>query len=64
MLLGKSEMPDEAPETYTVGGKDEAAIYVSGAMPMWFESPGAMEWLVKVARATPLGGGGRTGRTR
>ena len=64
MLLGKSELPDELPGSFTVGGRDEAATYVSSALSMWFETPGAIDWLARVARATPLGGGGRAPRKR
>jgi tetratricopeptide (TPR) repeat protein len=50
LLLGRVPMPAEAPEYYSPGDADEAAVYCETAAEGWRAAPGALDWL---ARAVP-----------
>ncbi len=58
MLLGTAPMPDELPDSYSIGHPSEAAIYVNGSISTWIDAVGALEWLEQISR--PLFSG-RTG---
>jgi len=49
-LLGNQKLPLETPDSYSIGGKDEAMIYAEEAMRAWNETPGALKWLAEIAR--------------
>ena len=55
MLLGTAPMPDELPDSYSMGDRDEAAIYVTGSISTWIDVAGAFEWLAHVSRPSPAG---------
>jgi len=61
ILLGTAPMPDELPDSYSMGDPDEAAIYVSGSISTWLDAMGAIDWLADVSRPSP---GGRTRRLK
>ncbi len=61
MLLGTAPMPNELPDSYSMGHPSEAAIYVTGSISTWIDAVGACEWLAQVSRPSP---GGRAGSTR
>ncbi len=61
MLLGTTPMPDELPDSYSMGHPSEAAIYVNGSISTWLDAVGACEWLAHVSRPSPSG---RTGPKR
>ncbi len=56
MLLGETPLPDGLPDSYSIGGEDEAALYIHSSTSMWYDAVGAMEWLAGVSRATPVAG--------
>ncbi len=58
MLLGTLPLPPKPPEMYGNGDEDEAALYVFGATPAWYDAIGAMEWLTQAARPKPPGAAG------
>ena len=45
LLLKNKPLPDRLPVHVTFGGEDEAAHYVVNALPLWWETPGALAWL-------------------
>jgi len=45
-LIGKLKMPKEIPDSYTMGSKEEAIIYVAESLRAWKETSGALRWLV------------------
>lgn len=45
ILLGRSVMPAELPDGYSIGGPDEAIFYFLNADEAWGETPGALDWL-------------------
>lgn len=49
-LIGKLEMPDSLPDSYSLGDHDEAIIYVDTAIEAWHNC-GAMAWLYKFEMA-------------
>ncbi len=44
-LLGKSKLPPWRPDSYSLGSREEAVIYVDEALRAWKETPGALLWL-------------------
>lgn len=50
ILAGTVPMPDELPDTYTLGSVDEAAVYLGTAFPAWLDTAGAIEWAIDVER--------------
>ena len=50
ILLGHAPMPDELPDSYSMGHPSEAIIYVNGAISTWVDAVGALEWLEQVSR--------------
>lgn len=48
-LLGDRPLPEELPETSTLGDEREASLYAAGARQGWLETPGALRWLVELA---------------
>ncbi len=54
MLIGTHPMPDHLPDSYTLGGEDEAAMYVESALTLWIDAIGSFDWAVSVApRSNP-----------
>ncbi|MBX2997912.1 MAG: tetratricopeptide repeat protein [Caldilineaceae bacterium] len=49
-LLGLEEMPfeEDFPEAYGWGDEEEAILYVSRAMVLWAQTPGAQTWMAKI----------------
>jgi tetratricopeptide (TPR) repeat protein len=47
-LLGQEPLPAERPPYYSRGDRNEAMLYVGGAMSGWKETPGATSWLKQV----------------
>lgn len=45
-LIGQLKMPKSIPDSYSMGSKQEAVIYVSESLRAWKETPGALTWLV------------------
>jgi tetratricopeptide (TPR) repeat protein len=50
-LLGMKKLPKQIPDTIGIGDENEAVEYVAGALRVWFQTPGALEWLARVAGA-------------
>ena len=50
-LLGMKKLPKRIPDTIGIGDENEAVEYVAGALRVWFQTPGALEWLARVADA-------------
>jgi hypothetical protein len=50
MLLGAHPMPEELPDSYTMGGDDEAALYVESALTVWIDAVGAIDWANAMSR--------------
>jgi tetratricopeptide (TPR) repeat protein len=48
-LLGMKNLPKRIPETVGIGDDDEAVEYVAGSFRGWFQTPGALEWLARIA---------------
>ena len=44
-VLGQEPFPRERPEYYSLGDRNEAALYVVSALSGWRETPGAIAWL-------------------
>lgn len=44
-LLGDESLPETLPDYVSYGGRDEAAAYVTDAIPLWVRTPGAIHWL-------------------
>lgn len=44
-LLGELKMPNEAPDSYTPGSKEEAMCYADKSVVAWFNTEGAIEWI-------------------
>lgn len=44
-LLGLRPLPFEMPSVYSPGRDDEASVYAFGAIEVWQNTPGALEWL-------------------
>lgn len=53
-LLGMRKLPKRLPETIGIGDEKEAIDYVAGALRIWSGTPGALEWLARVAMNGPL----------
>ncbi len=45
LLLGRGQMPDHAPESYSPGTRSEAVLYVGDLAHAWKQTPGAVTWL-------------------
>jgi tetratricopeptide (TPR) repeat protein len=45
LLLGKLKLPVDVPDHYAFGSEDEAFLYGPGILPVWNQTPGAIEWL-------------------
>jgi hypothetical protein len=50
-LLGARELPDQRPALVEPGGETEAIEYVGDGAFAWLETPGSLEWLVRVTPA-------------
>lgn len=50
-LLGLKKLPKRTPDFIGNGDMNEAIVYVSAAMPFWLHTPGAIDWLRKVAES-------------
>jgi hypothetical protein len=50
LLSAKRKAHKEQPPFYTMGGKDEAEIYVSDYGLAWAATPGAIDWLVAATK--------------
>jgi tetratricopeptide (TPR) repeat protein len=44
-LLGKQRLPRQLPGYIGIGDQNEAVSYAAGAIAIWREAPGALEWL-------------------
>jgi tetratricopeptide (TPR) repeat protein len=44
-LLGRRRLPDELPDSFVLGGQDEAVLCADELLPVWRETPGALAWL-------------------
>lgn len=44
-LVGKKPVPNELPDTITMGGEDEGFCYAARSRDAWLKVPGAIEWL-------------------
>ena len=44
-LTGEKEPPDMVPDYYSWGDENEAVVYLKEAVPVWIETPGALEWI-------------------
>lgn len=44
-LLGRKRLPKHHPSTISFGNEDEAVDYVADALPFWYDTPGALDWL-------------------
>ena len=44
-LLGKKRLPRQLPDYIGFGDENEAVSYAAGAIAIWRETPGALEWL-------------------
>jgi tetratricopeptide (TPR) repeat protein len=49
-LLGRQPLPQERPDYYSPGDRDEAVLYVGGALSGWKETRGATAWLKEAER--------------
>lgn len=47
-LFGAGKIPKRIPSTVGIGDESEAIEYVASAMRVWYETPGAMEWMMDV----------------
>ncbi len=56
-LLGRKRLPKQHPLTISFGNEDEAVDYVAGALPFWYDTPGALDWLRDMVEK------GKTGQT-
>jgi hypothetical protein len=45
LLLGRGQLPDHAPESYSPGTRSEAVLYVGDLAHAWKQTPGAITWL-------------------
>jgi len=46
-LLGGKKMPKRLPAYIGIGDKTEAIDYVAGAAPAWYETEGAIDWMLQ-----------------
>jgi hypothetical protein len=53
LLLGTREMPTAMSAAYTLGGEEEAALYVESALTLWLEAGDALGWAESVAASQP-----------
>src|SRR5262249_55590310 len=44
-LLGDKRLPRQLPDYIGFGDENEAVSYAAGAISIWRETPGALEWL-------------------
>jgi tetratricopeptide (TPR) repeat protein len=49
-LLGIKKLPKRIPDTIGIGDNDEAAEYAAGSLHVWYQVPGALEWLARVSK--------------
>lgn len=45
LLMGRTVMPRESPDSYSPGSFDEAVLYARTGRKAWATTPGAIEWL-------------------
>jgi len=50
-LLGVRKLPRQMSPTIGMGDEDEAIEYVSGALRIWYRTPGALKWLACVSES-------------
>jgi tetratricopeptide (TPR) repeat protein len=46
-LLGRKRLPQQLSPYIGPGNEDEAISYVIGALPVWYNTPGSLDWLRK-----------------
>jgi tetratricopeptide (TPR) repeat protein len=51
-LVAEKEIPDETPEMYTMGSREEAILCVTDSVIAWFNTPGSLEWLEMLTKNT------------
>jgi hypothetical protein len=44
-LSSPSLLPDDLPEHYALGSKEEALVYLNNHLAAWKETPGALDWV-------------------
>lgn len=54
-LLGRKRLPKHHPSTISFGNEDEAVDYVAGALPFWYDTPGALDWLRDMVERSKTG---------
>ncbi len=52
-LSGKSALPDELPDSYSIGDKEEAMLCADALLAVWRATPGAEPWLRTAATPKP-----------
>lgn len=62
LLTGRARLPREAPDSYSHGSREEAAIYTREGRAAWDATPGAIAWLR--AQAAPQAAPKRAARSR
>jgi tetratricopeptide (TPR) repeat protein len=55
-LVGKKELPDMLPDSYTLGSKEEALAFAEYLVPAWQHHPEAVEWLLAHSKTKPRSG--------
>lgn len=54
-LLGRKRLPKHHPSTISFGNEDEAVDYVADALPFWYDTPGALDWLRDMVERSKTG---------
>ncbi|MBX7252706.1 MAG: hypothetical protein K1X50_12040 [Candidatus Promineofilum sp.] len=60
-LLGRKRLPKQHPSTISFGNEDEAVDYVADALPFWYDTPGALDWLRDMVERSKTRQTGQTG---
>ena len=50
MIVAPEKITGGVPDTYAFGDRDEAVVYTAYLLPVWKDTPGALEWLKEAAR--------------
>jgi hypothetical protein len=56
-LLGEEPIPDELPDSYSLGSRHEAICYIGNALCAWKSTPGAITWVRRVVRQSKITAG-------
>ncbi len=49
-LSGKTPLPEDLPDTYSMGSKEEAVLCADALLTAWQATPGAEQWLREAAK--------------